>query len=127
MGSSVRRFAVLDPSTWPGTRFDWAFSALAARILPGGMAGGDVVPGGRWPGPLAARAAPGIHLSGRLLALCDRVRCLRARDPHGRLVDEVLRRGNARGRRHLPAVEPDRNRRRGPDRDGTAAGGDRPG
>jgi hypothetical protein len=36
MGSSVRRFAVLDPSTWPGTRFDWAFSALAVLLMCAG-------------------------------------------------------------------------------------------
>jgi hypothetical protein len=36
MGSSVRRFAVLHPSTWPGTRFDWAFSALAVVLMCAG-------------------------------------------------------------------------------------------
>jgi hypothetical protein len=36
MGSSVRRFAVLDPSTWPGSRFDWAFSALAVLLVCAG-------------------------------------------------------------------------------------------
>jgi len=32
----VRRFAVLDPSTWPGSRTDWAYSALATLLVAAG-------------------------------------------------------------------------------------------
>jgi hypothetical protein len=31
-----RRFAVLDPSTWPGSRFDWAFAILATLLVVAG-------------------------------------------------------------------------------------------
>jgi hypothetical protein len=34
---AARRFAVLNPATWPGTRFDWGFSALAALLVCAGF------------------------------------------------------------------------------------------
>jgi hypothetical protein len=33
---TTRRFAGLDPSTWPGSRFDWAFSILATALVVAG-------------------------------------------------------------------------------------------
>ena len=34
--ATTGRFAVLDPSTWPGSRFDWVFTALATLLVVGG-------------------------------------------------------------------------------------------
>src|SRR5260370_7569240 len=34
--ATTRRFAGLDPSTWPGSRFDWAFSVLATLLVAAG-------------------------------------------------------------------------------------------
>jgi hypothetical protein len=34
--AATRRFAGLDPSTWPGSRFDWAFSVLATLLVAAG-------------------------------------------------------------------------------------------
>jgi hypothetical protein len=33
---AVRRFAALNPTTWPGTSFDWGFSALAVLLVCAG-------------------------------------------------------------------------------------------
>ena len=36
MSSSVRRFSALNPLNWPGSRFDWGFSALAILLVCAG-------------------------------------------------------------------------------------------
>src|SRR5205809_7600781 len=146
---AVRRFAVFRPATWPGTNFDWGFSALAVLLVCAGYVDAWQIrhpPVHLW--SHAASQGAWLVLTLFLVAVGSR-NWLRSRSlelvvPEGYelsavgcvvfaigmligfLVADRLRSGPGCRAGRFPAAEPDPDHRCRPDRYGSAARGHRP-
>src|SRR6266852_2186976 len=122
--AATRRFAGLDPSTWPGSRFDWAFSVLATLLVAAGYYDAWIDRHGAR--ALASGSTAGLNPARRLPALGPWLRHLRRGNPERNLVAGRLRSGDPRPRGDLQALEPHSDRSRRPHRDGSPSSRRRP-